>query len=81
MKAEQRARAAKSRTRKGDSKGASTTANRGISDETVRKKTGRTWNEWRRALDTAGAGSMSHHEIAATSGINERVNTEQTTSV
>ncbi len=36
----------------------------GMSDEAVRKKTGRTWAEWVAALDGAGAGRLSHRDIA-----------------
>jgi hypothetical protein len=36
----------------------------GMSDEAVRAKTGRTWKEWVRELDSVGAISMSHGEIA-----------------
>jgi hypothetical protein len=37
----------------------------GMSDEAVRAKTGRTWEEWVRVLDTRGARSMIHRDIAA----------------
>lgn len=37
----------------------------GMSDEAVRKATGRDWAEWARVLDEVGAASMSHKEIAA----------------
>ncbi len=36
----------------------------GMSDETVRAKTGCTWKRWVWALDKAGAASWSHREIA-----------------
>lgn len=36
----------------------------GHSDETVRDRTGKTWPEWVRELDQAGAMDMSHAEIA-----------------
>jgi hypothetical protein len=36
----------------------------GISSEAVRKATGRTWAEWLRLLDKAGAKKMAHGEIA-----------------
>jgi hypothetical protein len=36
----------------------------GISDEAVRKKTGKGWKEWFALLDRAGAKKMSHAEIA-----------------
>ncbi|HEX2163992.1 MAG TPA: hypothetical protein VHM02_08585 [Thermoanaerobaculia bacterium] len=37
----------------------------GVSDETVREKTGRDWRRWVEALDDAGAGAWSHGEIAS----------------
>jgi hypothetical protein len=37
----------------------------GISDDSVRAKTGKTWVEWFALLDKAGAKSMPHKEIAA----------------
>jgi hypothetical protein len=37
----------------------------GIGDEAVRAKTGRTWAEWVATLDSSGARTMSHAEIAA----------------
>lgn len=37
----------------------------GISDEAVRAKTGKTWQEWIDTLDTAGARDLSHQEISA----------------
>jgi len=37
----------------------------GVSDETVREKTGRTWREWVRVLDAIDAASKPHREIAA----------------
>ena len=36
----------------------------GFSDETVKAKTGCTWERWVRALDAAGATSMPHRDIA-----------------
>ncbi|HEY8470984.1 MAG TPA: SRPBCC domain-containing protein [Longimicrobiales bacterium] len=36
-----------------------------ISDEAVRRATGRTWDEWIRWLDERGAARMSHKEIVA----------------
>ena len=36
----------------------------GMRDEAVAQKTGRTWKEWLRELDRAGAASLSHREIA-----------------
>jgi hypothetical protein len=36
----------------------------GISDEAVRKRTGRGWDEWFALLDEAGAKKMQHKEIA-----------------
>lgn len=36
----------------------------GMSDESVKAKTGYTWERWVRALDAAGAADMSHREIA-----------------
>jgi hypothetical protein len=36
----------------------------GMSDEAVRAKTGRTWGEWFRVLDKAGAKKMAHRDIA-----------------
>ncbi|MBA2243415.1 MAG: DUF4287 domain-containing protein [Gemmatimonadota bacterium] len=35
------------------------------SDEAVRAKTGKVWEEWFRELDAAGAAKMSHKEIVA----------------
>jgi hypothetical protein len=35
-----------------------------MSDETVQAKTGRTWREWVRLLDAAGAAGMLHRDIA-----------------
>lgn len=37
----------------------------GMSDDKVSAKTGRTWQEWMRALDADGAAKMPHGEIAA----------------
>ena len=37
----------------------------GMSDASVSGKTGRTWSEWVRVLDAAGAAGKSHREIAA----------------
>lgn len=37
----------------------------GMADDKVAAKTGRTWHEWVRTLDGAGAGAMPHREIAA----------------
>ncbi|OGC86173.1 MAG: hypothetical protein A2142_02430 [candidate division Zixibacteria bacterium RBG_16_48_11] len=37
----------------------------GISDEAVKKKTGRTWNQWIAILDKAGAKQMNHTRMAA----------------
>lgn len=37
----------------------------GVSDEAVRAATGRGWDEWRAALDAAGAREWSHREIVA----------------
>lgn len=36
----------------------------GIGDQAVLEKTGRTWGEWIKLLDKAGAASMSHKDIA-----------------
>jgi uncharacterized protein YndB with AHSA1/START domain len=36
-----------------------------ISDDAVRKATGRTWNEWKIWLDDRGAADLSHKEIVA----------------
>lgn len=36
----------------------------GMSDDAVRKKTGKTWAQWVRALDRANADTMTHREIA-----------------
>jgi uncharacterized protein YndB with AHSA1/START domain len=36
----------------------------GISSAAVEKATGKTWTQWLRVLDKAGAGSMPHKEIA-----------------
>lgn len=37
----------------------------GMSDDAVRKATGRTWTEWTRALDAVGAAAWTHRDIAA----------------
>lgn len=37
----------------------------GIGDEAVKAKTGKTWAQWLKLLDAAGAGKMSHREIAS----------------
>jgi hypothetical protein len=37
----------------------------GMSDDAVAAKTGRTWQEWVRALDAIGAMAMEHRDIAA----------------
>lgn len=37
----------------------------GISDDSVQKRTGRSWSEWVRLLDRAKAATMTHKEIAA----------------
>jgi len=37
----------------------------GMSDQVVRAKTGRTWEEWVRLLDARGARSMVHRDVAA----------------
>jgi len=37
----------------------------GISDDAVKKRTGRTWNQWFAILDKAGARKMNHPQIAA----------------
>ncbi len=42
-----------------------TETRKGIGDEAVRAKTGRTWTEWFRVLDRAGAARMTHARIAA----------------
>jgi len=36
-----------------------------MSDEAVESKTGKTWSRWFKHLDAAGAGKMTHQEIAA----------------
>ena len=36
-----------------------------MSDEAVRAKTGKTWDEWLAILDAAGARSMGNKEIGA----------------
>jgi hypothetical protein len=43
---------------------ASSVKKRSMSDEAVAAKTGRTWGEWFKLLDAAGARKMSHREIA-----------------
>jgi hypothetical protein len=35
-----------------------------VSDDSVKRATGRDWAEWRRVLDAAGASKMNHAEIA-----------------
>jgi uncharacterized protein YndB with AHSA1/START domain len=40
------------------------TGRAGMSDDAVRKQTGRTWAEWVRVLDAAGAAKMPHRDIA-----------------
>ena len=40
----------------------------GMSDEAVRKKTGKTWAEWVQALDAMDARSMGHRDIAKAVG-------------
>jgi uncharacterized protein YndB with AHSA1/START domain len=35
-----------------------------MSDDAVKAKTGKTWNDWFKILDAAGAKKMSHQEIA-----------------
>src|ERR687898_413550 len=35
-----------------------------VSDATVKRATGRDWDEWRRVIDTAGAGRLNHGGIA-----------------
>jgi uncharacterized protein YndB with AHSA1/START domain len=37
----------------------------GVSGESVKKRTGKDWNEWFRLLDDAGAMKMKHKDIAA----------------
>jgi hypothetical protein len=37
-----------------------------LTDDTLRANTGKTWEEWCRALDKAGARMMDHREIALT---------------
>jgi hypothetical protein len=36
----------------------------GMSDDTIRARTGRTWQEWERVLDAEGAASLAHRDIA-----------------
>ena len=36
----------------------------GISDEAVRKATGKTWKEWTAALNKAGGRKLEHEQIA-----------------
>lgn len=43
---------------------AATTRTAGISDEAVQKATGKTWAEWVRVLDKAGAAKLPHKDIA-----------------
>jgi uncharacterized protein YndB with AHSA1/START domain len=43
-------------------------ADPGMSDEAVSKKTGRTWSQWVKALDTKGCAKMKHPEIARVVG-------------
>jgi hypothetical protein len=45
----------------------------GMSDSAVAAKTGKTWAEWVRALDIAGAARMTHRQIAAFLSENLRV--------
>ena len=40
-------------------------ATAGWSDETLRAKTGRSWQEWTRVLDADNASALTHREIAA----------------
>lgn len=47
-----------------------------ISDESVRKATGRTWREWEAALDDWGANDLSHKEIVALIGERAEVASE-----
>ena len=44
-----------------------------MSDEAVKAKTGRTWSEWFKILDAAGAKKMTHQEIVATLNKKHRV--------
>src|SRR5206468_8066830 len=37
----------------------------GMRDDAIAAKTGRTWQQWVRALDADGAGTMPHRDIAA----------------
>jgi hypothetical protein len=46
------------------SRKSATTRTGGISDEAVKKATGRTWEQWFRILDAAGARKMKHKDIA-----------------
>ncbi|MGQ0644981.1 MAG: hypothetical protein ACT4O3_05770 [Elusimicrobiota bacterium] len=41
------------------------TRSNAISDAAVRDKTGKTWQDWVKVLDAAGAARMSHREIVA----------------
>lgn len=50
------------------SKPAVSTKTAGISDEAVKAKTGRTWAQWCRLLDKAGATKMTHKDIAGMVG-------------
>ena len=36
----------------------------GVTDATVKQRTGKTWDQWCRSLDRAGARRLSHREIA-----------------
>ena len=46
----------------------------GMSDAVVKEKTGCTWDRWVSALDSQGAASMSHREIATLIGTKFEVN-------
>jgi uncharacterized protein YndB with AHSA1/START domain len=53
---------AKTAPRRAQSEGA---RHGGVSSEAVEKATGRSWEQWLRLLDKAGAAAMTHKEIAA----------------
>ena len=44
-----------------------------VGDDAVRRSTGRSWTEWLRVLDRAGARSMTHREIAKYLAVQQRV--------
>jgi uncharacterized protein YndB with AHSA1/START domain len=46
----------------------------GIGNAAVRVRTGKTWNEWFKMLDAAGARDLTHREIVALVGRDDSVN-------